>query len=255
MEIREANQLIKIILDIGEEFIKSGSETWRTEDTLYRLCYAYDFKKVNIWLIPTNIQVSVETPEGEIITQVRYVPYGSYNYDRLDYLNNLSRKACASKPDAMGLRVMLDEVMNRPQQKLWVAYLAAILSATCFTIFFNGDWLDAIVTGIAATLMTFIGRRLSKIETNPLTYNAIQAFIAELFVLLSVKLGFGHHHTYITIGLVMLLIGAVGFTNGVREMLNRDFISGGINIVNAILGATGIAVGIALAFLLMRGVM
>ena len=52
------------------------------------------------------------------------------------------------------------------------------------------------------------------------------------------------------IGIVMLLISGLGTTNGFRELLQRDFISGSINILNSILGATGIALGIALAMLL-----
>lgn len=254
MDIREANQIVKIILDVGEEFIKSGAEIWRAEDSLYRICNAYGFKKINIWLITTNIQVSVETPEGNIITQVRYVPSGSYNYDRLDYLNDLSRKVCATTPDSVTFRAMLDEVLTRPEQNVWITYFAAVLSASAFGVFFNCDWLDAIAVGVIAVIMTAIGRQLGKVESNPLTYNAILAFIGEVCVLLCVAVGFGHHHSYMTIGIVMLLIGCVGFANGVRDLLNRDIISGGINIFNSILGAAGIAVGIAMAFLLLRGV-
>lgn len=254
MNLKEANQIVKIVLDVGEEFIKSGAETWRAEDSLNRMLNAYGFKKVNVWLITTNIQISIETPEGDIITQVRYVPSGSFDYDRLDYLNDLSRKVCAATPGSVTFRAMLDEVLERPRQKRWVTYFAAVLSAAGFGVFFNCDWLDAIAVGVIAVIMTFVGDKLARVEHNPLTYNAIMSFIGEALVLLCVAIGFGHHYSFMTIGIVMLLIGCVGFANGVRDLLNRDIIAGGLNIVNAILGATGIAVGIAMAFLLLRGV-
>ncbi|MEI3218662.1 MAG: threonine/serine exporter family protein [Lachnoclostridium sp.] len=58
----------------------------------------------------------------------------------------------------------------------------------------------------------------------------------------------------IMIGIVMLLISALGTTNGIRDLLQRDFISGFLNIMNSFLGAAGIAFGIALAMLLLNGV-
>ena len=52
----------------------------------------------------------------------------------------------------------------------------------------------------------------------------------------------------------MLLISGLSTTNGIREVLQRDFISGTLNIMNSMLGAAGIAFGTALAMLLLNGV-
>lgn len=255
MDRKEANEILKTIIDVGEELIKCGAEIWRVEDTLYRLCNAYGFKKVNIWVILTNIQASVDLDDNDTITMVRYVPSGDYNFDRLDYLNNLSRKACAEKPDSTRLREMLDEVLNRPGQKLWMSYLCRCVAAACFVVVFNGGLMDALVGAVAACIMHFIGIRLKSVEKNPLVFNSIESFIAEMIILGCYAAGICLNYNATTIGIVMLLIGGVGFTNGVREFLNRDILSGGLNMVNAMLGATGIAVGIAMAFLLMKGVM
>ena len=66
-------------------------------------------------------------------------------------------------------------------------------------------------------------------------------------------LGIGTHPDRIMIGIVMLLISALSTTNGIREILQRDFISGLINIMNSILGAAGIAFGIAIAMWFLGG--
>ena len=46
-------------------------------------------------VIPSNIQVTVESPEGEILTQIRHIESTGADYDRLNYLNALSRYVCA----------------------------------------------------------------------------------------------------------------------------------------------------------------
>ena len=89
------NRIIEGILDIGEEMLKSGAENFRLEDALYRMLKSYGFVRYDVFVIPSNIQVTAKTPEGEFITQVRHIETSENDFDRLDYLNNLSRYVCA----------------------------------------------------------------------------------------------------------------------------------------------------------------
>ena len=66
-------KIVQGILDIGEGMLRSGAENFRLEDSFYRMCRSYGFVKSDVFVIPSNIQVTVETPEGEIITQIRHV--------------------------------------------------------------------------------------------------------------------------------------------------------------------------------------
>lgn len=248
-------KILKAILDIGEQMINSGAEIGRVEDSMYRMCRSYGFVRANCWVISSNIQATVETPDGDIFTQIRHVPGGEMNFDRLDYLNNLSRKVCAETPDAPELSAKLEEVMNRPPQPKWQHYIAGILGGTGFAVFFNCDLLDSIVAVLASVIIVGLGDIIGKKEDNPLIFNAIISFIVEFFILFAVKLGIGHHTGNITVGVVMLLISGIGFTNGISNLLHRDTLSGVINMSKAVLGATGIAIGIALPILIMKGVM
>ena len=92
------NRIVQEILNIGEELLKSGAEIFRVEDSLYRMCRSYGFVRSDVYASQINIQMTVETPEGEIITQIRYIEMTSPHYDKLDQLNNLSRYVCANTP-------------------------------------------------------------------------------------------------------------------------------------------------------------
>lgn len=248
-------KILKGILDIGEAMINSGAEISRVEDSMYRMCRSYGFSRTNCWVISSNIQATVETPDGDIFTQIRHVPGGEMNFDRLDYLNNLSRKVCAETPDAPELRERLDAVLARPAQPKWVHYLAGVMGGTGFAVFFNCDLLDSVTAVLASLIIVALGDVLGRMETNPLIFNAIISFIVEFFIILAVQMGLGHHVSSITVGVVMLMISGIGFTNGISNLLHRDTLSGVINMSTAVLGATGIAIGIALPILLMKGVM
>lgn len=246
-------RILGLILDIGAEMIRSGAETHRVEDSLYRLCAAYRFEKCNIWVVPSNIQATVTTPDGEVCTQMRHIRSAGMDFECLDRLNSLSRKSCADTPKADELAARLDSVLHEEPLPNWVLYLAGALAGSGFGIFFNCDFWDALVTAGASLLVTLLVRTLGKREPNPLVFNFLTSFAAELFILLAVHFGLGHHTGYITIGVIMLLISGLGATNGVRDLAHLDTLSGVMNISVAVTGATGIALGIALPMVILRG--
>lgn len=248
----DSEKILELILDIGVDMIQSGAETHRVEDSLYRLCHSYGFVKCNIWVVPTNIQATVTSHGGDCFTQIRHIRSIGTNFVLLDALNDLSRRSCANRPDSRELESQLSAALQLPPPKPWVNYLAGVLAGASFGVFFNCDVTDAVVAVLASLLITFFCRRLGKRENNPLIRNFIISFITELFIILSVHLGLGHHMGYITIGVVMLLISALGTMNGVRDLVHLDTLSGLVNITASFTGAAGIALGIALPLLLFR---
>lgn len=246
-------KILQGILDIGVSMLRCGAENFRIDDSLYRMCNAYGFIRSDVFVIPSNIQITVETPEGEILTQIRHIEYTSMDYDKLDYLNNLSRYVCANTPDDKVLHEKYMEVMNRPQQPPYIKYFAGIMGGAGFGVFFGCNFADACLAVVVSGLMVLVGSWLGKREKNLLAYNTIMAFFAETLIIAGFKLNLVQHPDRIMIGIVMLLISALGITTGIRELLQKDYISGSINIMNSILGATGIAFGTGMAMLIFKG--
>lgn len=245
-------RIIQSILDIGEEMLKCGAENFRIDDSLYRMCESYGFKRFDIFVIPSNIQITVETPEGEIITQIRHIESADIDYDKLDYLNNLSRYICSNTPDHEEINRRFKEIMGRKGLSPLVKYCAGIMGGAGFAVMFGAGVKDAVVAVIAAAVIVAVGGIIGKREHNVLVYNAILAFLAESVILASYNMGLIEHPDRIMIGIVMLLISGLGVTIGIREILQRDFISGFLNITNSFLGALGIACGIAVSMLILK---
>lgn len=246
------SKIVQGILDIGESMLISGAENYRIEDSLYRMCRSYGFKRYDVFVIPSNIQITVETPDEEIITQVRHIENADFDFDQLDYMNNLSRYICSHTPDETELHEKYLEVKNRPPQHPAARYFAAVMGGTGFAVFFGSGFMDAIVAVIVSLMIVIVGKWLSKREGNLFIYNTILSFLSEMIIVLAVRNGLGSHPERIMIGIVMLLISGLSTTNGIREILQKDYISGFINIMNSVLGAAGIAVGTALAMLLLN---
>ena len=239
-------RILHLILNMGTQMIQSGAETHRVEDSLYRLLDSYGFTACNVWVIPSNIQATVTTPDDACLTQIRHIRQSGIDFGCLDDLNALSRRACAERLPPSAFSAQLEGIVNSPRQNAWKQYLAGALAGGGFGIFFNCDAADAAAAVCTSLLVTFLSRRISQREHNPLISNFVIAFLAEIFILVSVQYGLGHHVGYVAAGVVMLLISALGTTNGVRDLISLDTLSGIMNISLSLTGAIGIAMGIAL---------
>ena len=97
-------KLLQAILDIAEEMLVCGAEVSRVEDSIERMCTAYGCTRVNAFIITSNIQVTMEDPDENIVTQIRRIVRNNVNFDKLDYLNDLSRWICREKPSVTEIR-------------------------------------------------------------------------------------------------------------------------------------------------------
>ena len=52
-------KIVQGILDIGEGMLRSGAENFRLEDSFYRMCRSYGFVKSDVFVIPSNILLTV----------------------------------------------------------------------------------------------------------------------------------------------------------------------------------------------------
>lgn len=247
------SKLLQAILDIAEEMLICGAEVERVEDSIERMCSAYQCTRTNSFIIISNIQVTFEDPNGNIITQIRQIVRNDVNFDRLDYLNDLSRYICANKPALPELIEKYEEVMNRKQLPLWVEYLGGILAASGFAVFFGGNMLDGICAGLLAIVITCLNRILGKYEKNAMARVFITSLAAGFVAILLALIVQTVHIDKIMIGGIMLLIPGIAMTNSVRDMLAGDLGTGLLRLANALLVAAAIAFGFALPLILMGG--
>ena len=243
-------ELLKQILKIGKEMLRCGAEVARAEDSLTRIFRSYGFTSIDIWVISSSIQVTVETAEGQMLTETCAIQDNGIDYDRLDRLNALSRGICAQTPSVEEIDRRLREILARPEPKAVWEYLGAILGCSGFSVSFGCGSVDLIVSALAAVVLTFRARFIRRHESNTIVYNFIISFFVALLINYTINAGLGSNAVAVLIGMVMLLISGLSTTNGLRDLLHRDTISGILNISSSLVGATGIALGITLSLLI-----
>ena len=247
------SRLLQAILDIAEEMLVAGAEVSRVEDSVERMCGAYGCDRINVFVITSNIQVTMEAPDGEILTQIRRIIRNDVNFDRLDYLNDLSRYICAETPSLAQLNEKFDGVMNRKIYSVWMKYVSAIFIAGGFAVFFGGQLLDGAASALVGIAVIWLLNALSKRDHNLLATNFVVSFAAGLLSITLVHFGIGIHVDKIMIGAIMIQIPGIAMTNAVRDMLTGDLATGLLRLVTSLLLAAVIACGFALSILVTGG--
>ena len=98
------------IMDIGEQMLLSGAEVHRVEDSVTRMCCAIGVARVDVFIITSSMVVTVHTNSGDTITQTRRVTSTANDFEKLHYLNNLSREICQKNLTADEIKQKLDSI-------------------------------------------------------------------------------------------------------------------------------------------------
>ena len=241
-----AREYLYLTMTIGEYLLESGAEVSRVEDTIRRICLAYGADRVDALAITSSIIVTMVGESFGVVTQTRRIHGMEYNLHRLEDLNQLSRRICSEHLSLQEIHEALDDISREHaygfDQLIWVY---ALISAS-FSLFFGGDWLDAVASAVIGIELKYLMDYLKKLEINAFVRTFACACAGGLTALIFVTIGFGHSIDMISIGNIMLLVPGLAMTNGIRDMFEGDMISGLLRFVEAMLLAMILAFGFAL---------
>ena len=130
----------------------------------------------------------------------------------------------------------------------------SVLAASSFAVFFGGSLWDGLLAGVIAVLVFWMERCLAPFCMNGVEFQFIASFCCGISTLLFCRTGPQLHADKILIGIIMLLIPGIMLTNSIRDILLGDIISGSLRLVEAILMAAVLALGMMAAIWLMGGI-
>ncbi len=245
-------KFLDIVLNIGKEMLICGAEVSRVEDTITRICRAYNVDEVNVFTITSSIVITIKA-EDEIYTQTKRIHNYKTNLDRLDKLNRLSREICRTTPPVTYIKEYYNTILESRTYSFLPVCGTYGLIALSLTIYFGGNIADGIVSGILGILMYLLIFKSEDIGANITLVTMAIAFIIGTLAVISVKLGFGNDLDNIVTGNIMLMIPGVAITNSLRDMISGDTMSGLLRFAESIIKAIAVAAGFVMATVYLGG--
>lgn len=241
------SKVLDVCTGIGRLMLENGAETYRVEDTVYRVAVNYGMQGVSVFSVPTALIITVQGPTGEEHTRLHRVTEQKSNLGIVAEANDLSRRI--AKTDITPNQALLEiDRLNRKESSynLFEEFLAAALICGFFTILFRGDLNDlvaATITGSFGYLGFIYSQRFINIRFFSEMFGAM--IIGWLALLFTAYIPIGHDIDIIIVSSVMTMVPGKAITNGVRDLMASHFVAGVSVLADAFLTAAAIGIGIS----------
>ena len=242
-------EIIEVCLLSGKIMLQSGAETYRVEDTMMRIASAYGMPNSHSYVTPTGILFSTDSLSPAKIIRISE---RTTDLHKVSAVNSVSRKIGNQElTPSEAYHKLKDIECSSDQFSVPIRTAAAALASGCFTIMFQGHWIDffpAILCGGAGFAAVSLFQRLVQVR---FFAEFIASFIIGLLSLFLVYIGAGKELDKIIIGSVMPLVPGLAITNAIRDLMAGHLVSGLSKGADAFLTAFAIGAGVAVVFTLM----
>jgi uncharacterized membrane protein YjjP (DUF1212 family) len=240
-------EILTLAVELGDVMLRNGGEIYRIEDTVIHILEAYEIEEFDVYVLSNGIFASANEDREDSCSMIRHVPLGSVNLEKVSALNQLARDICNRECTLEEAWKRLDECKKRPTYPRWILIFCCGMGSAAFCYLFGGQPLDAVFAFFIGLLeeillLGFAKQRLSRVLSN--------VFASIFVMLLSILIfytGLPVMQDKIVIGSIMPLVPGIAFTTSIRDFYNGDFLSGTIHLIDALLTALCIAVGVCIS--------
>ncbi len=238
------NQVMDIAMDLGKILLKSGAETNRVEDTMMRFCRSYGYYDLNVFCTPTIIILGDESPRGK--SRVFRVRWRATDLGLIMDINQFSYNFRRWKMDHVQTKHWLQNrlAQSHPYRNSIVC-LASGVGSACFSMLLGGDVYDFTGAFLAGFLAMSFLKTVDNFHPTPFWENFMAGMIIGLATLICNYIEPECTLESMTVGALMPFLPGLAFTNGVRDYMAGDLLSGNSRIAEAALFALSIAIGLA----------
>ena len=247
------DRAVELVMDAGQTLLENGGEVFRVQQTMEIMAASLGVQDFHVYVLTNGIFASAHRPGQDASSLLRHVPTVSTHLGRVEAVNELSRELAAGKLD-----------MAQAEQRLQAARAPAPRRPSG-----GNAGLHCRLGGVYLSVRRHAGRYAGGRRGGPVGIAGLPVFRPARHqpdvhrhcggVLLH---GVGHrgagrgsrrqrqrgHHRRAD--------GAdpgVALTMGVRDILNGDYLSGSIRLLDALFIAGSIAGGVVLGWILARG--
>jgi uncharacterized membrane protein YjjP (DUF1212 family) len=240
-------EILTLAVELGDVMLRNGGEIYRIEDTVIHILEAYEIEEFDVYVLSNGIFASANEDREDSCSMIRHVPLGSVNLEKVSALNQLARDICNRECTLEEAWKRLDECKKRPSYPRWVLIFCCGMGSAAFCYLFGGQPLDAMFAFFIGLfeeilLLGFAKQNLSRVLSN--VFASIFVMILSILIFYT---GLPVMQDKIVIGSIMPLVPGIAFTTSIRDFYNGDFLSGTIHLIDALLTALCIAVGVCIS--------
>lgn len=245
-------RLLNNISEIGRLLLKHGAEIYRVEESMERMVKAYGYMQVEVFAIPSYFNLSVVLEDHSTYTITKRSRQNRINLDNVYALNNLVRNICAHTLSSQEIEHELTRITNTPL-KMPLVFIGYGMTAGFFSVFFGGGIAEFIIGTIIGFVVYFVIWLMEILEVNTIVTTLLASMVLAFLTIISKQLSLITNLQATTIGCLMILVPGVAITNSLRDIIGSEYMSGLARMIEAILIAASIAIGVGSMMMILGG--
>jgi uncharacterized membrane protein YjjP (DUF1212 family) len=242
-------ELLNEISYIGFLLLRYGAEIYRVEESLTRMCKAFGYHDIEIFALPTYFTMSCTLKDNTTYCITKRSTANRINLDKICALNNLVRDISNNEIDCLEIHEKVIDILCTPLSHKLILF-GYVVSSAFFALFFGGGIHDMIVASISGFILYYAILVMENLEINSIVRTIISSMILSIISMIFYNLSFINNVEYSIIGTLMILTPGIAITNSLRDIIHGDFSSGIARLVEALLIATSIAIGVGLVMVI-----
>lgn len=230
----------------GELLMKNGAETYRVEDTMYRILKKSNLKTVQVLVMMTGFVATLDDPSMDSLTVVRRINSRGTDLELIDKVNVISREFCSDQIPLEVAFARMKALWREPHEsKRNLAAMAALTGG--FAVMFGGSAADVAVAAATGFLTAAVLFYCRKTHLHMFLENMLCSVFLAIVVGLAVTFLPGEYsRDLIIISAIMPLVLGAAITNAVFDTLHGDYLSGLARAAEAFVIAAAVALGIGI---------
>lgn len=242
-------EYLDIAMLAGEILLENGAEVSRVHVTISHVLESFGITDYNIYVLSNGIFATVEETGENPAHSIRYATLGSINFERIMQVNDISRHISEKKGDVdlAEIRSQLQTCSVKPPNPMWQTFIAMAVGCFGFCIIMGGSFIDgfaALLCGLGLQLFMILSQRL---KLNKFIKTILGALWVSIIAAAFFRLGLGHSLDMVITGAIIPLVPGVALTTAIRDFFDENYVSGVINLIDALLKAASIAIGVVVA--------
>ena len=222
-------------MDAGQTLLENGGEVFRAQQTMEIMAASLGVRDFHVYVLTNGIFASAHLPGRDAVSLVRHVPTVSVGLGVVE------------------AEARLNTARTLPRSTPQLEILACVVGSAGFAYLFGGTLADMPVAAVAGLLEALVCQQFARHGINRIFTDIVAAFCGTIWAIAVQTVVPAVNANAAIIGALMVLTPGVALTMGVRDILNGDYLSGSIRLLDALLIAGSIAGGVVLGWIMARG--
>ena len=237
------DRALELVMDAGQTLLENGGEVFRAQQTMEIMAASLGVRDFHVYVLTNGIFASAHLPGRDAVSLVRHVPT----------VNELSRELATGRLGVVEAEARLNTARTLPRSTPQLEILACVVGSAGFAYLFGGTLADMPVAAVAGLLEALVCQQFARHGINRIFTDIVAAFCGTIWAIAVQTVVPAVNANAAIIGALMVLTPGVALTMGVRDILNGDYLSGSIRLLDALLIAGSIAGGVVLGWIMARG--